>query len=309
MSTDGALRNPDRTAQGIAIILASVTAMAFADAVVKLVSAEMSIWQVFVMRSLFALPCLVGLAYAGGGRLRARSPRWVIMRSLLILFCWMAFYTALPLLNLALAAVAVYTNPILTTLFSALFLRERVTTRQWCGVLLGFLGVAVVLKPGSDSFSWAILLPLIAATLYSLAAVVTRSKCRDEDAGAMAISLHLSFLVAGVCGTLVLLALGLDVAVVARHPFLFGDWGIMGGQAWGTMALLGVLSALFFLGVAKAYQIAPPQIIGVFDYGYLVSAAIWGLIFFGERPDRFTLLGMALIIAAGLLVATPKRRR
>ena len=80
----------------------------------------------------------------------------------------------------------------------------------------------------------------------------------------------------------------------------------MGWSDWGLMAFLGVLSAAFFLGVARAYQIAPPQIIGTFDYAYLVSAAIWGFVFFAERPDALTLLGMALITVAGLLVAERK---
>jgi len=309
MTSGCAMQAPDRTAQGIGVILASVTAMAFSDAVVKLVSADLSIWQVFVTRSLFAVPCLFALAFAMGGRLRARAPGWVLLRTLLILGSWICYYAALPLLNLALAAVAAYTNPILTALFSAVFLRERVTARQWTGVLLGFSGVAVILKPGSDAFSWAVLLPLLAAAFYSFANVVTRSKCRDEDAGCLAFSLHLAFIVSGTLGTLALLVLGLDSAVVAEHPFLLGNWGAMGAWIWSAMALLGVLSALFFLGVAKAYQIAPPQIIGVFDYGYLLSATLWGFVFFAERPDRYTLTGMAMITLAGILVASPLRRR
>lgn len=56
-------------------------------------------------------------------------------------------------------------------------------------------------------------------------------------------------------------------------------------QEWGLMALLGALSAAYFLGVARAYQIAPPQIIATFDYGYLVSAALWGFVLFSEEPD------------------------
>ena len=73
------------------------------------------------------------------------------------------------------------------------------------------------------------------------------------------------------------------------------------------MALLGALMAIYAAAVAKAYQIAPPAIIGTFDYAYLISAAIWGFVFFSETPDALTLAGMALITAAGLLVAAPAR--
>ena len=66
-----------------------------------------------------------------------------------------------------------------------------------------------------------------------------------------------------------------------------------------------MLSAAYFAGVARAYQIAPPSIIATFDYAYLISAALWGFVFFSETPDLLTLGGMVLITMAGLLVATP----
>ena len=76
----------------------------------------------------------------------------------------------------------------------------------------------------------------------------------------------------------------------------------------GSDGFLGALSAAYFAGVARAYQIAPPSTIATFDYSYLVSAALWGFVFFGERPDLFTIAGMLSITAAGLLVATPGGR-
>jgi drug/metabolite transporter (DMT)-like permease len=293
---------PDQIAQGIAIILASVITMAFADAIVKLVSEELTVWQVFVARSLFAIPCLVALACTSGNSLRPGSAYWVFVRSTLLVLTWLAFYVALPVLDLSVAAVAVYTNPILTTLLSAALLGERVSRRQWVGVLLGFVGVAVILRPGSEAFSWFILLPLLGAAFYSLAMVITRSKCQDEEAVTLALTLHGSFLVTGLIATIVLALVDLGIDTKTTYPFLFGDWAPMGFQEWGLMAFLGALSAAFFLGVARAYQIAPPQIIATFDYGYLVSAALWGFVFFSEEPDLMTVLGMILITLAGLLV-------
>lgn len=295
---------PDRIAQAIGIILASVVTMAFADAVVKLVSADLTLWQVFAARSLFAVPCLVALAYVKGTSLRPLSTKWVCVRSGLLVLTWLAFYAALPVLDLSVAAVAVYTNPILTALLSAALLGERVSGRQWLGVLMGFLGVVVILKPGSEAFSWMVLLPLLGAVFYSLAMVLTRSKCQKEGAVSLALGLHVSFIVTGLAATGVLALAGLGSDAKDAYPFLLGDWAAMGGREWALMALLGGLSAAFFLGVARAYQIAPPQVIAVFDYGYLVSAALWGFVFFSEEPDRLTILGMILITLAGLLVAS-----
>jgi drug/metabolite transporter (DMT)-like permease len=139
--------------------------------------------------------------------------------------------------------------------------------------------------------------------------VLTRSKCRDEAPLTLALALHGSFLVTGLIATAALALAGLGSDTQAAFPFLFGDWAPMGPRAWGLMALLGALSAIYFVGVARAYQIAAPSIIATFDYGYLVSAALWGFVFFAETPDLLTIGGMVLITAAGLLVAMPPARK
>ena len=300
---------PDRTALGVAIILASVLTMAFADAVVKLVSANLTLWQVFFARSLVAIPILITLLLATGVGLKPRAPKWAFVRSLLLVLTWLAFYAALPVLSLSVAAVAVYTNPIMIALLSAALIGEPVTGRQWGGVLLGFLGVIAILKPGTDAFSWFTVLPLLGAAFYALAMVLTRSKCREEAPLTLALALHSSFLVTGLIATVLLALIGLGTDTKAAFPFLLGDWAPMGVREWGLMALLGALSAAYFVGVARAYQIAAPSIIATFDYAYLVSAALWGFVFFSEKPDLLTICGMILITVAGLLVAAPSSKK
>ena len=294
---------PDRIALGIGMILASVLTMAFADAVVKLVSADLTVWQVFVARSLVAIPIILLLLFRAGLGLGWRAPAWTLLRSALLVLTWLAFYASLPVLSLSVAAVAVYTNPIMTALLSAAMIGEPVSGRQWGGVLLGFLGVIAILKPGTDAFSWFTLLPLLAAACYALAMVLTRSKCQDEAPLALALAVHGSFVVTGLIATGLLMLIGLSTEAKEAYPFLLGDWAPMGLSAWGLMTLLGVLSAAYFVGVAIAYQVAPPSIIATFDYAYLVSAALWGFVFFAERPDLLTICGMILITIAGLLVA------
>ena len=144
------IKQPDQIAQGVVIILVSVAAMALADAMVKLVSSNLSVWQVFVARSLFAVPCLLTLGYITSTPLQAVFKRWVLLRSALLVLTWLVFYASLPVLKLSVAAVAVYTNPILTALLSALVLGERVSKHQWLGVVIGFAGIAAILRPGSD---------------------------------------------------------------------------------------------------------------------------------------------------------------
>ncbi|NDV87719.1 hypothetical protein GTW51_13515 [Aurantimonas aggregata] len=82
----------------------------------------------------------------------------------------------------------------------------------------------------------------------------------------------------------------------------------MHGADWLLMLALGCAMVVVAIGVARAYQSAPPAIIGTFDYAYLLFAALWGVTAFGERLDALAFLGMGLIIAAGILVLSGPRR-
>ena len=290
-----------QTAFGIVTLTASVLAMAFAHALVKLVSGDLTVWQVFAARSAFAIPCLVAVLHCGSGWVPFKVPLWVVVRSLLLIVTWLAYYSSLPVLPLAVAATAVYTNPIWTILLSAYLLRERVLPTQWLGVALGFLGVAVVLRPGSESFSAVIFLPLTAALAYALAMVVTRAKCRRDNPTVVALNLHVAFIVTGIVASVLPAVVDVEATARSDHPFLFDTWRGMSISQWGLMAFLGVLSAGYFLGVARAYQVGPPQTMATIDYVYVVFAALWGMILFGEVPETLTWIGMFVIIAAGLL--------
>ncbi len=309
MTTEAAAARPDHTAQGIGLILASVVTMAFADAVVKLVSADLTIWQIFAARSLTAVVLLIGLLRALSIPMWPRLPAWVLLRSILLVLAWITFYASLPIIPLSAAAAAAYTGPIMIALLSAALIKEPVTPLQWAGILLGFLGVAAIVKPGTDAFSWFTILPLLCAAFYALAMVLTRSKCRDEAPLALGLALHVCFVATGLIATALLMLAGLEGGTKSAFPFLLGDWAPMGIREWGVMILLGLLSAAYFAGVARAYQIAPPQIIATFDYAYLISAAVWGYVFFAETPGPLTIGGMILISLAGWLVATPSSRR
>lgn len=298
----------DRTALGVALITASVTAMAFADALVKMLSADVTLWQLFFTRSLFGLPIVWALARWRRRPIAPKAVKWVLARSLSLVICWVLYYASLSVLDLSVAAVAIYTAPLMIALMSAAVTGDAVTRRQWIGVLLGFVGVVVILRPGTDAFSYFALLPIAGAVFFALAMVLTRSHCRDEGIHALGFVQHGAFFIAGLIGVGAVSALDLSPESAAAFPFLLSDWAGMGAREWGLVALLGALSAGYFIGVARAYQIAPPSIVATFDYTYLISAALWGFVFFAETPDFWVIGGIVLITAAGVLVASPARR-
>ncbi|MDW3181454.1 MAG: DMT family transporter [Roseobacter sp.] len=285
---------------GVATIIGTVLALSLGDALIKSLGGGggMGLWQLFAVRSLLAFPVLLGgaLVFLNRTRLAPQSVRWIAIRSLLLTAMWIAYYLALPLLPLAVAAAAYYTLPLFIVAFAALFGGESVGRSQWMGVALGFVGILLVLRPGGEAFVWAALLPILSAILYALAMILTRTKCRDEHPATLALGLNATFIIVGFAGLMVGWMLPIEPT-----GFLSSNWTDMGSEEWRTTAILASLILVASVGTAIAYQAAPASTVGTFDFAYVGFALIWGVLFFAERPDRVALLGIVLIVVAGVL--------
>jgi drug/metabolite transporter (DMT)-like permease len=282
--------------RGVMAILATVFAMALADAVVKLSSGGMSLWQIWVLRSALVIPVLLPLARKA---LWPEGLRWVLLRSAFLGLMYLGIYAAIPFLDLSVIAAALYTAPLFIVALSAVFLKEPILARHWCAIFLGFAGVLAVVRPFGSGFSPLAFLPVGAALLYSAAAILTRARCVGIRPATMALWLNLTFLVTGGAASLTIQAGALQDF---GYAFLFGPWHRMGWTDCWVIVGLSVLMVGIAIGLAHAYQSPRPQVIATFDYAYLIFAAFWGYVFFGEVPDFWTIVGMMLIATAGLAV-------
>lgn len=289
----------DNIPLAVGTIIFTVLALSLGDALIKLTSGNFVIWQIFVTRSAIAVPCLVVYMLIGA-RASLRFPAslvWTIVRSLLLVSMWVSYYISLPHLSLSTAAAAYYTLPIFITLFSAAIVGDTVTRAGWIAVFLGFLGVILILKPKVDDFNWYALLPILAAILYALAMILTRTKCRSEHPLLLSLALNISFVVVGVITAAYISTLPNEL----RHGFLLAHWATMGPSEWLSMTLLAVAILTGSIGAAIAYQNGPSSVIGVFDFAYVGFAVLWGVLLFSEIPDLISISGMVLIVIAGVM--------
>ncbi|MDQ0314345.1 DMT family transporter [Amorphus orientalis] len=312
MSGHGSASRPGHRAAGddnltlaVLTIVGTVAALSFGDAVIKLISADFLLWQIFVLRSLLAIPVLgaIGLMRRGTGlgALRIRRPLWTGLRSLLLVAMWVVYYASLPHLKLSIAASAYYTLPIFIVLFSAVLMKERISAIGWIAVGLGFAGVVLILDPNADDFNAFVLLPLVSAVFYALAMILTRTRCRDEHPLALSLALNLAFVAAGVLGSALV---GLDGS--GGSGYLVGAWTPMGASQWAAMIVLAATVVVASVGTAVAYQVGRPSVVASFDFAYVGFAVIWGVLIFGEVPEPQAAVGIVLVVAAGLLAV---RRR
>jgi len=296
---DRSKEKSDNIPLAIGVIVITVLALSLGDALIKKSSGSFVIWQIFVVRSLIAVPCLL-IFMATMARSSISFPKamgWTTLRSLLLVVMWISYYLSLPYLPLSVAAAVYYTLPIFITLFSSVIVGDRISSTGWLAIVMGFSGVLLILRPKAGDFSVYALLPLFSAMLYALAMILTRTKCRSEHPLLLSLVLNLSFVVVGGVASVAIATLPDE----SRQGFLLAHWASMGLSQWYSMGLLAVAILFASIGTAIAYQNGPSSIIGVFDFSYVGFAVLWGIVFFSEVPDAVSLLGIAFIVVAGVI--------
>jgi drug/metabolite transporter (DMT)-like permease len=298
----------DNLRLAVSAILITAFVLSLGDALIKQESATLPLWQIFVMRSVIAIPFLVYFI-----RIRACSISimpdqfgWTALRSLLLVIMWAAYYLALPHVQISIAAASFYTSPLFITLFAVLLTGDRVGLKGCLAVLTGFIGVLLILQPQADDFNAYALLPIISAICYALAMIITRSKCENEKPLILSLWLNLAFVGVGALAILIIQIWEPSPASMAANPFLLGEWKPMWIDEWRTMAILAIIIVIASIGTAIAYQSGPSSIIATFDFSYVAYVVIWGILLFGEVPDSITIIGILLIVGGGLLAVRNK---
>ena len=298
----------DNLKLAVPAIVIAVLALSLGDALIKQQSAEIPLWQMFIMRSLIATPFLIYFIRIRtcAMPLMPERPGWTALRSLFLVSLWVTYYLALPHVPLSIAAASLYTSPLFITLFAALFIGDRIGLKGWVAVFLGFVGVLLILQPQADDFNAYALLPIVSAICYALGMILTRSKCRNENPYVLSLWFNLAFIGVGALIFLIIRIWQPSPSNIAANPYLLGDWLPMWIDEWRAMAILAIAITVGSVGAAIAYQAGRPSIIAAFDFSYVVFAVIWGILFFSEIPDSITIIGIFLIAGGGMLAVRNK---
>ncbi|MDR0440405.1 MAG: DMT family transporter [Candidatus Accumulibacter sp.] len=278
--------------KGVLMVLVAVMFFAVTDSMAKYLTlfypVSLVVWARFAFHLLLVV-VLLGPRY-GARLIRTQRLAEQVLRGLLLLLGSLFFISALKFLPLAETTAISYLAPLFVTLMSAIFLKERVELARWIAILCSFGGVLIIIRPGSGVFTWAALLPIANATTFAIYQLVTRRLAHLE-------SPYTSIFYAGLVGTVLLSGVLPDV----------WTWP----QTWGhalAFAAIGLFAALGHLILIKAYVYASAARLAPFSYSQLIWVALIGFVLFGDFPDAWSLLGMAILIASGVYMAARQRR-
>jgi len=287
---------------GILSLCAGVLVFSMQDAILKGLSGGHAVTLAIVLRSIVGLPILFAMVCheRGPGALRTKNWRLLLARGLILLTSYTTYYLAFPALPLAEAVALFFTSPIFITILAAVFLHEKVTLKAWAAVIAGFIGVLIILRPGSGLFEPAALLSLLSAAAYALSMVLARRYSADEPTTVMAFYVNAVYMVAASGVALALHLLGITHAAHPSLEFLVRPWAMPDLRDLFLMGVCGVIAALGMTLLTHAYRLARANLVTVFEYTGMLWVPLWGFLFFQEIPKWTTVVGTLIIIAAGI---------
>lgn len=221
---------------------------------------------------------------------RSTRPRVQLWRSFLMLLTNGSFFIGVASMPLATASTILFLSPIFITIFAIPILGEKVGPRRWLGVLIGFIGSLIVVRPDDSGISFGVFFLLLAALGNALYQIATR-QIRGHDSDAT------SVFYTGILGAIVMSCV---VPFIWVQPVIAWHWLAFAG--------LGVLGITGHLCLVRAFASAEASVVAPFAYSNLIWATGYGFILFQELPDHYTLLGAALIVASGLYIFYRERQ-
>lgn len=261
------------------------------DIMGKWLAGTFSAGQIVLVRSLAALLVLVPMLLKGGAPslIRLEKPGTQFSRVGLATAEIVFFYMAIRFLPLADVMTFYLAGPIYVAAVSPWLLGERVSRRQWLAIAIGFVGVVVVLRPGSGSLSWPALISIGGSLCYAMMVVQSRQLRGTPDR------------VLVFWQTIGALVIGAALA-----PF---GWVTPSLADLVMLAALGVISMTAHLCIARSLKLAPAAVVAPIQYSLLLWAILFGWLVFGDRPHPSMLVGAAVIVIAGLMVVGGRGKR
>ncbi|WP_246333384.1 DMT family transporter [Aureimonas mangrovi] len=274
------------------LMVGAMGAFAFNDAIVKQAMTEISTAQLLTVRSTLASMLLLALAaFRGelrGARAALRLP--VIVRSLADIGATLAYINALIHLPLANASAIYQALPLVVTLGAVIFLGERPGWRRWSSIALGFVGVMIIIRPGTDGFTVHSISVLLSVAFSALRDLVTRR------------------LPANVPSVFVSTVTAISVGLVGFILLPFQGWQPMTPTLTLSIVAAACAISLGYIAIVAAMRLGEVGFVTPFRYTILVFATILGFVFFGDAPALLDVVGAAIVVASGVFVFARERR-
>jgi drug/metabolite transporter (DMT)-like permease len=272
------------TQQGIVTMMIAMVTLSLMDSVAKSLTFRYDPMQVVWAR--YACSSLVvGIVLAPRLRtlLVTKHLKLQLVRSAFLFATTYAFFTSISKLGLAEVVAIFDVNPLIVTIFAFIFLKEPVGPRRLIGVGLGLVGALIIIRPGSEVFSFFAILPLLGAFSFAAYVITTRFLGRAEH---ILTSLIYTTLIGTIAATILVPPVWVTPAPIDAAMML-------------SMGFIGSAGQYLLI---RAFTLAEAGAVAPFSYVGMIFAVTFGYLFFDQLPDAMTVLGALVITCSGIYV-------
>jgi drug/metabolite transporter (DMT)-like permease len=289
----------DSILTGVALMLGFCLTAPLLDVAAKLASSSVPVGQITAARFFVQCALMAPFIWVMGLSLHVAHGQWVplILRALLLLFATFCFITAIRVMPLADALAIVFVAPFIVLLVGKFYLDEDVGPRRVGAALVGFVGVLFVIQPSFAAFGAVALIPLGTAVAFAFYILVTRGLSRRMHP--VTIQFHTGLIASLFCTPVLVLAQG------SGSDLFDPVWPT--GIAWLWLLGAGFFATLSHMMMTYALSLAPSATLAPLQYFELPVATLFGYLVFHDFPNALSLIGIVIIIGAGLYMIHRER--
>jgi drug/metabolite transporter (DMT)-like permease len=280
--------------RGAALMVLAMLGFAIEDMMIKVISSTLPIGQIIGLLGIGGALVFGTICKLQGRRLLdpQLATRAIAIRNLSELVGTLGFVTAIALTPISTASAILQATPLIVTFGAAMFFRETVGWRRWTAIGVGFFGVLLIIRPGTEGFNQLSIITLIGVFGLAMRDLATRSVPKETS------SMQLSFM-----AFLTLIPAALILTWVFETP-----WLVPTPRSLGMLIASICVAVLAYYAIVAAMRVGEISFVTPFRYTRLVFALFFGILIFGERPDLLTLIGSAIIVTSGIYTVWRERR-
>ena len=295
---------PNNNPKGIVLILLGMAFFSIQDSLIKFISEDTSLYELYFGRTLIAFILLLIYLKVTSQTLvlKTHFPVLTIFRVLCFFFGFSFFYISLTFMTLAMANALFFSSPFFVSILAVIFLKEKVGIRRWLGIAVGFLGVYIVLDPNFEDFNYVKLAPVACSLCYAISMTITKYTSSKDNVYTQMSHLYIGALIISVLFFIFTGKGQFNTFSDPTYQFIFREWFSNPTYAWPFIIGMGFVGAISFYCVFSAYSVASPSVVSLFEYSLIIWAIIIGYLLFDNIPSPRTFVGVALIIGAGIYI-------
>ena len=290
--------------KGILFILLGMGFFSIQDALIKFVYNDAALYELYFGRTIAALFLLISFLKFSNKKIKLKTyyPVLTSIRVICFFFGFSFFYISLTYMSLAMANALFFCCPFFVSILAVIFLREKVGIRRWLAIATGFVGVFIVLDPNFNNFDYMKLAPIACAFCYAISMTITKITSDKDNVYTQMLHLYFGAIIISI---LFFIFTGKGQFNTFSDPtfqFIFREWFSNPSYAWPFIVAMGLISVLAFYFILHAYSIASPSVVSLYEYSLIVWAILTGYILFDNIPTLKTLIGVLIIISAGVYI-------